>query len=239
MSSPRARVARRAVVPLVSAGAVVLVTALPAVAHVEVSSPDAAPGGFGTLVFSVPTESATASTTRVRVDLPTKAPFASVSVRPVPGWTVSTRERRLPKPVRDDGFTLTRAVSTVTWSARPGRGIRPGEYDEFELSVGPFPTGVSSVAMPVSQTYSDGEVVHWNQPSPPGKAEPDHPTPTLALVAEERPASTHGAGGPAPSGSGSAATGSADGVARWLGGAGVGLGLLAVAVALTGRRRVP
>jgi uncharacterized protein YcnI len=55
-------------------------------AHVSVSSPDASPGGFGKLVFRVPTESATASTVKVTVTLPADTPFAEVSAKSLSGW---------------------------------------------------------------------------------------------------------------------------------------------------------
>ena len=117
--------------PLLLAGAVAapllalgVVAAAPASAHVVVSSPDAAPGGYGKLVFRVPTESAAAKTVKVAVTLPAQTPFGDVSVQMHPGWTVATTERKLAKPVTtDDGFTLDKAVATVTWTATAG-GIR-------------------------------------------------------------------------------------------------------------------
>jgi uncharacterized protein YcnI len=239
-SSPR-RASRRALVTLVAAGGLVLVPALPASAHVTVSSPDAAPGGFGKLVFRVPTESGTASTTRLQVVLPTRTPFASVSTKPLPGWTVTTRERKLPHPVEDDGFTLTKAVGVVTWTADAGRGVRPGQFEEFELSVGPFPKSASSVSMQAVQTYSDGSVVRWDQPTRSGQPEPEHPAPTLQLSAgttsgPEHSEETTTAATP-PSASAPTATGTTDDLARWLGGIGIAVGAAGVATAVLGRRR--
>jgi Domain of unkown function (DUF1775) len=40
------------------------------------------------------------------------------------------------------------------------------------------------VSFPATQTYSDGTVVHWDQPTPPGGAEAEYPAPTLALTGE-------------------------------------------------------
>jgi len=203
-----------------AAAALVVATALPASAHVTVSSPDAAPGGFGKLVLRVPTESATASTTRL-----TSHPFADVATQPVPGWRVSTTLRRLSKPVTtDDGFTLTRAVGTVTWTA-VGAGLAPGQFQEFALSVGPFPDTPGTVVLPTTQTYSDGTVVRWDQPTPQGGKEPEHPAPTLevtsATAAQDR-----------------APAAASDSLARWLGAAGLVLGGVALGVAVgSGRRR--
>ena len=69
-------------------------------AHVSVSSPNAAPGGFGELTFSVPSESDTARTTSLTVQLPSDTPFAFVSVKPVPGWTATTTTDRCPRRSR-------------------------------------------------------------------------------------------------------------------------------------------
>jgi uncharacterized protein YcnI len=210
--------------------ALVVATALPAFAHVTVSSPDASPGGFGKLVLRVPTESATASTTRLTVDLPAKNPFASVSAEPVPGWIVTTTDRHLAKPVKDDdGFNITKAVATVTWTARPGQGLAPGEFQEFGLSVGPFPEKAGSLALPTTQTYSDGSVVQWDDPTPASGKEPEHPAPTLQVSA---------AAGAAEASAASPSKGS-DSLARWLGGGGLALGLVALVVALASRRRQP
>jgi uncharacterized protein YcnI len=238
----RSRAPGRALLTVAAAGGLVLLSAFPASAHVEVSSPDATPGGFGRLVFSVPTESASASTTKLQVTMPARTPFASVSARPVPGWTVTTKQRKLATPLTSEGFTLTKAVGVVTWTAARGSGVRPGEFQEFELSVGPFPKGASSVAMPAVQTYSDGTVVRWDQPSVEGEAEPDHPTPTLHLTATGTAGHAEAASGaaaePARTVAGEDGTaGSTDAVARWLGGIAVALGVVAVAVAATGRRR--
>ena len=98
------------------------------------------PGGFGKLVLRVPTESDTASTTKVQVQLPADTPFAFVSTKPHPGWTVATTERKLANPITAEGFTLSKAVATVTWTASgASAGIGPGQFDEFELSAGALP----------------------------------------------------------------------------------------------------
>ena len=227
-------------IPRLAAGlavglAAVVLTAVPAAAHVTVSAPDAAPGGFGKLVVRVPTESDTASTTKVQVQLPADTPFAFVSSKPHPGWTVATTERKLAKPITAEGFTLTKAVATVTWTASgTSAGIAPGQFDEFELSLGAFPSDVDTLSFPTTQTYSDGTVVVWDQASVKGQDEPEHPLPTLELAA-----ATQGADATAPD------TDSSDGTARWL-----AVTALMVAVAglvlaglsalgVVGRRRLP
>jgi uncharacterized protein YcnI len=231
----RPRRTRRALGVAATVTAFVVATALPAFAHVTVSSPDASPGGFGKLVFLVPNELPKALTTKVEVNLPTATPFASVSAKPVDGWTVSTTERKLAKPVKDDdGFNITKAVGTVTWTAQPGKGLAPGQFEEFELSVGPFPEKAGELSLPATQTYSDGTVVKWDEPTPAGGKEPEHPAPRLD-VAKAQGTSTATATTPTRT-SGSHA-GSTDGVARWLGAGGLLVGLVALALALGSARR--
>jgi uncharacterized protein YcnI len=152
-------------------------------AHVSVSSPDAAPGGFGEITFSVPSESDTAKTTSVRVQLPTDTPFAFVSVKPVPGWTATSTTTPLTTPVEAEGSTITEAVSEVTWTADPGGGLAPGEYQTFSISAGPLPEDADTLVFPALQGYDDGSTSSWIDPTVEGQAEPEHPAPTLSLSA--------------------------------------------------------
>ncbi|MDR7086869.1 uncharacterized protein YcnI [Aeromicrobium panaciterrae] len=147
-------------------------------AHVSVSSTDAAQGGFGKAVFRVPTESDTASTTKLVVTLPKDAPFAFVTAQAKPGWKVVLRKEKLAAPTKVGDFELTEAVRTVTWTTT-GKGIAPSQFDEFAISGGPFPDD-ESISFTAKQTYSDGEVVNWDQVAE-GDTEPEHPAPTLKL----------------------------------------------------------
>ena len=196
-------------------------------------------GSFSALTFRVPNESTTAGTVKVSVQLPAQTPFLYVSSKPVAGWTLATTEAKLPKPVESYGTTLTRAVRTVTWTADTGTKIGPGEYQEFALSVGPLPEP-GTVLLPVDQTYSDGTVVRWDQPTPAGADEPEHPAPELVVTAKGA-APSEAASPVTGDGSGATASASAvpsaDPVARGLGGAGLVLGLAALAVAVLRTRR--
>jgi periplasmic copper chaperone A len=198
-----------------------VLTATPASAHVTASSPDATAGGFGKVVFRVPTESDTASTTKIRITLPEDTPFAFVSAQPKPGWTVDVEKAKLDEPITSHGTTLSEAVRTVTWSTQDG-GIAPGEFDEFALSLGQFPD-VKSLSFAAEQTYDDGEVVAWDEPTPKGGEEPERPAPTLALAADDAPAA--------------APEDACDGLARTMSGVAVAAALLALVTALQNRRR--
>lgn len=221
---------RRVVPTLAATSAVVLLTAAPAGAHVTVSSPDAEPGGFGKLVFRVPSESDSAKTESVTVTLPTDTPLRSVSTKPTPGWDVETTTEKLDEPVEADGFEVTEAVTKVTWTATRGNGLNPHEFTELELSVGPFPASDEPLAFPAVQTYSDGEVVAWDQPTVEGEGEPEKPAPVLDLSGGEEAAADA-----APASS--TVSDAADPVARTLGGIGVGLGAAALLWVVLARRQ--
>lgn len=155
-------------------------TATAASAHVTVSSPDAEAGGFGKLVFRVPSESDTARTTKVTVNLPAKTPFAFVSGQTKPGWTMRLVETRHETPVKIGNFEVSKTVTAVSWSTT-GAGVKPGEFDEFAVSVGPLPDA-KELSFTAEQQYSDGSTVRWDQVES-GDAEPEHPAPTLRLAA--------------------------------------------------------
>lgn len=204
------------------AAAGLIVGAGPAAAHVTVSSPTATAGGYSTVEFSVPTESAGARTVAVTVTLPADHPLVSVRYLPVPGWTVTTTTTKLAAPVTVGAVSVTEPITSVTFTADNGGGIPPGAFGRFVLKIGPLPA-VSSLSFPTEQRYSDGTVVRWADPLPASGAEPEHPAPTLAIGTSATAAD--------------ATSGSAAG--SW----GVGLGaaalLLAGAALLVGLRRRP
>ena len=149
--------------PLRCTACVVLVAA-PGWAHVRIDPGTATQGEYTALSFRVPTESDSASTTKVQVFLPEDHPIASVSVKPHPGWHVQVVTTKLATPLTTDDGQVTEAVSRITWTPdSPTDAIKPGEYDEFDISVGPLPE-VSSLTFKALQTYSDGTVVRWIDP---------------------------------------------------------------------------
>jgi uncharacterized protein YcnI len=182
-------------------------------AHVTVDPDTAAPGSYTKVSFRVPNEEPSADTTKLEVDLPTDHPIASVSVRAVPGWTIKVATTKLATPIKSDDAETTKAVSRITWS---GGKIAPGRFEEFDVSLGPLPTGTDRLLFKAAQTYSDGTVVHWDQDPGNGGQEPEHPAPELHLTALPTSA--------APVARKAAATN--DGTARLLGGLGLAAGLL-------------
>lgn len=196
-----------------------------AAAHVTVNPSETTSGSWAKLTFRVPNESATASTVSLSIALPTDHPFPNVSLMPVPGWTASTTTATLDPPVTEGNFTLDEATDSVSWTADDGVGVSPGEFMEFSISVGPVPS-TSSLALPATQTYSDGTVVEWADIAAAGEDphDLDHPAPVLTI---------------APSGHVDEAAHSlsdrsttSDATAQLLGALGLALGFAALVVAL-------
>jgi uncharacterized protein YcnI len=166
---------------LVAAAVPVLLIAGAASAHVTVSADDATQGGYAKVTFRVPNETDNTTTTKLQVFFPQSQPLASVSIQPHPGWSYRVKTTKLADPISSDDGQVTQAVSEVDWTAdSKASGIKPGEFDEFDVSAGPLPKATSMVFKAL-QTYSDGTVVRWIDPSTPGGPEPEHPAPTLAL----------------------------------------------------------
>lgn len=232
------------------AAALTLSAPLAASAHVRVDPDQAASGGYSVLTFRVPTESATASTVKLEVDFPTSTPFSTVSYQPVAGWSTVVTTSKLAKPVTTKDATITEAVTKVVWTAQPGAEIAPGQFQQFTVSAGPVPD-TGSVRFPTHQTYSDGTVVNWDQPTPASGVEPQHPAPTLYV--NDAPPTTgpgHGAGAdvsasaspaPAPSAdaAGASGTDSTATAAIGIGIAGLALGAIALLVAVFTLSRRP
>jgi uncharacterized protein YcnI len=164
------------------AAAVVLLGAGTAGAHVEVTPSSLPKGGEAVFSFSVPNEEENANTIVLEVTFPTKFPIASVLVKPMTGWTITTETAKLAKPITTDDGTVTEAVSKVTWTALPNQGLAPGQFDLFTVSAGPLPKKTSKLEFKALQTYSDGTIVRWIDPTVKGTPEPEHPAPTLTLT---------------------------------------------------------
>ncbi|MGN9839809.1 YcnI family copper-binding membrane protein [Nonomuraea sp. H19] len=233
---------RRAATVLAAATALTAGLALPALAHVTIQPGTAEQGGFTKVAFRVPNERDDASTTKIEVSFPADHPLAFVSVKPVPGWEVKVTESKLPAPVKTEYGDLEEAVTKVVWS---GGKINPGEFQEFEVSMGQLPKDTGQLMFPTKQTYSSGEVVDWSEAPKTDGTEAEHPAPLLKLVpaASASPSASAGAAAAAVSPTATSVAveslPSSDGTARLLGGAGLAVGVIGVALAALGLRRRP
>jgi len=213
------RASSRALITVAATGAAMsvglLAGAASAWAHVGVDADNPAPGSYSVLTFKVPNESEKgALTTQLSVALPN---VASASTEVMPGWTAAL-----------DRDAAAGTTHSVTWTAAPGTGIGRDQFALFRISVKLPDT--QTVSLPATQTYSDGTVVKWDQPTPPGEAEPEHPAPEIALtgakadMAGDHPTAVAHATAP-------------DNSARWLAGGALAVAAVAVATALLVRRR--
>lgn len=248
---PVIRHLRRAFTVLGATGAALLLAAGTSLAHVSITNDAVAPGSYSTVNFRVPNESETAATTSVEIRLPADTPFAFVSAGQAPGWTITTTTTTFEAPVTVGTVTLDEAVTSVTYTA-DGAGLAPHQFVVFDLLLGPIPD-VDSLSFGAVQTYDDGEVVNWTEPTPPGGEEPEHPAPVLAVAgaatdghhgADDTVTATAATDAAATSGdvgsTGTTETHDTDGTARVLGAAGIVTGLVGIGTGVVlarGRRR--
>ncbi|MFH9061093.1 YcnI family protein [Streptomyces coeruleorubidus] len=168
-----------------AAGVTVLALSAPAFAHVSVQPEGAAAkGGYAVVDFKVPNERDDASTTKLEVNFPTDHPLASVMPEPMPGWKIDVTKSKLDKPLEMHGEKISEAVTKVTWTA-DGKGIEPGYFEKFPLSIGQLPEDTDQLVFKALQTYSNKEVVRWIEVPQKGQEEPDNPAPVLELSAAE------------------------------------------------------
>jgi uncharacterized protein YcnI len=149
---------RTAIATLVLLSAL-LAVAGPASAHVTVQPGEAVQGSYTKLTFRVPNESDTAATVKLEVELP--ASIEGARTKPVPGWTATVDGR------------------TIRWE---GGRVEPGQFQEFDISVGPLPE-VDQLVFKAVQTYSDGSEARWIEETVDGEEEPERPAPVLTLTA--------------------------------------------------------
>jgi uncharacterized protein YcnI len=140
---------------------------VPAWAHVDARSDNAARGAMAVVTFQVPNESPKgAATTALTVDL---SNVTAVQTETMPGWTAKL-----------DRDSASGTVHSVTWTAEPKGGIPVDQFGLFRISA-KLPNA-DTVSFPTTQTYADGSVVKWDQPPAPGGAAPDNPAPVLTLT---------------------------------------------------------
>ncbi|GAA2481903.1 YcnI family copper-binding membrane protein [Winogradskya humida] len=207
-----------------------LALAVPASAHVTVNPGTATQGGYAKVTFRVPNETDSTNTTKLEVTLPEETPIASVSLKPIPGWTLAAEKAVLAKPIEAHGTQITEAVRKLTWTATGDAAIKPGQFQEFDVSLGPLPEA-GQMVFKALQTYSDGTIVRWiDEPTTDG-TEPEKPAPVLKLT----PAAATDTAATTPTVT--AETSSDDGDGSWTGIAGIVLGLVALVLGLLAYRR--
>jgi uncharacterized protein YcnI len=209
-----------------------LTYATSALAHISIHPNTVPAGAFATLDVRVPAEQQGAHVTKVDVLFP--AGFSDVDYEAVPGWSVNVIERKLATPLHSDAETIDSEIAQLVWTwTGPLGEVADGQFIQLPLSVA-IPSDVAGKALEFRtvQSYSDGQVVHWIDPS----LDAEHPSPRINVTAkggaiEDIAGDEAGpAAGQTSAARSSGATGKAATTAGSSGGASKGLALAALIV---------
>ena len=208
--------------------------AAPAAAQAHISlHPNTIPAGaFATLDVRVPGEQEGAHVTKVDVQFPPG--FVGVDYENVPGWNTQVIETKLATPVTEDGETIDTEVSQIVWTwVGPLGKVDNGQFINFPLSLAiPDDAAGKPLEFRTVQTYSNGAVVHWIDPS----LTAEHPSPRINVTAKggvvQEVAGDEA--GPEAGATGSGSTPAATSSQPSSGGASKGLGIAALVVAILG-----
>jgi uncharacterized protein len=160
--------------------AVALVAPAAARAHISVHPNTVPAGAFATLDVRMPGEQEGAHVTKLDLLLPSG--FTSVDYQNVPGWNVSEVQTKLTKPIQTDNGPVNQEVSQIvwTWTGPLGR-VDNGQFIDFPLSVAiPGDAAGKTLKFKAVQSYSNGQVVRWIEPS----LDDPNPAPTINVTAK-------------------------------------------------------
>ncbi len=147
-------------------------------AHISIHPNVIPAGAFATIDVRVPGEQHGAFVKRVDMLFP--AGFTAVQFQSVPGWSVRVLERKLAKPLVEDGESVDSQVAQVVWTwTGPLGKVADGQFVQLPLSVA-IPAGASGTTLEFRtvQTYSNGQVEHWIDPS----LQAEHPSPRINVT---------------------------------------------------------
>jgi uncharacterized protein YcnI len=205
-----------------------------AVAHISLHPNTIPAGAFATLDVRMPGEQEGAHVTKLDMLFPPG--FTSVAYENVPGWSVRVTNQKVRPPIQTDEGPVSEEISQVIWSwSGPLGMVNNNQFIQFPLSVA-IPRNVAGQALDFKtlQSYSNGQVVHWIDPS----LSAEHPAPRINVTAnggviEDVAGKEAGpeAGQAAPP---SAAVKSPSQAVKSSGGASKGLGLAALIVGALG-----
>ncbi len=208
----------------------------PATAQAHISlHPNTIPAGaFATLDVRIPGEQEGAYVRKVDVLFPQG--FTGVDYENVAGWSTKVIETKLATPIKEDGETIDTEVSQIVWTwIGPLGKVNNGQFINFPLSLA-IPDNATGKALEFRtvQTYSNGQVVHWIDPS----LAAEHPAPRINVTAkggviEDIAGDEAGPEAGQTAGSRSASA-SAPGAVKSGGGASKGLGIAALILGALG-----
>jgi uncharacterized protein YcnI len=161
---------------LLAAG--VLLAPATAQAHISLHPNSIPAGAFATLDVRVPGEQEGAYVKKVDVLFPQG--FVGVNYENVPGWSTKVIETKLATPIKEGGETIDTDVSQIVWTwVGPLGKVSNGQFVNFPLSLA-IPDNAAGKALEYRtvQTYSNGQVVHWIDPS----LTAEHPAPRINVT---------------------------------------------------------
>ncbi|HTZ86457.1 MAG TPA: YcnI family protein [Solirubrobacteraceae bacterium] len=162
--------------------AALAVLLLPTVAQAHISlHPNTIPAGaFATIDVRVPGEEEGAYVKKVDVQFPPG--FIGADYENVVGWSAKVIESKLAKPIQTDDGPIDSEVSQIIWTwTGPLGKVDNGQFIDFPLSLAiPEDAAGKALEFRTVQTYSNGQVVHWIEPS----LEAEHPSPRINITAK-------------------------------------------------------
>jgi uncharacterized protein YcnI len=164
--------------PLIAA--VALLAPAAAQAHISLHPNTIPAGAFATLDVRVPGEQEGAYVTKVDMLFP--AGFTGVDYENVPGWSTKIIETKLATPITARGETIDTEVSQIVWSwVGPLGKVNNGQFINFPLDLAiPEDAAGRALEFRTVQSYSNGQVVHWIDPS----LTAEHPAPRINVTAK-------------------------------------------------------
>jgi periplasmic copper chaperone A len=149
-------------------------------AHISLHPNTVPAGAFATLDVRVPGEQEGAYVKKVDVQFPPG--FIGVDYENVAGWSVKVLETKLAKPIQTDDGPVNTEVSQIVWTwTGPLGKVDNNQFIDFPLSVAiPDDAAGKALEFRTVQTYSNGQVVHWIDPS----LEAEHPSPRINVTAK-------------------------------------------------------
>jgi periplasmic copper chaperone A len=156
-----------------------LIAPATAQAHISLHPNTIPAGAFVTLGVRVPGEQEGAYVKKVDMLLPPA--FTSVNYENVPGWTIKIVNQKLTTPIQTDSGPVNEQVSQIIWTwTGPAGQVNNNQFINFPLSVAIPDVAGQALQFKTVQTYSNGQVVHWIDPS----LSAEHPAPTINITAK-------------------------------------------------------
>jgi uncharacterized protein YcnI len=165
---------------LIATGGLLLAAPNGAQAHISMHPNTIPAGAFATLDVRVPGEQEGAYVTKVDTLFPQG--FTGVDYENVPGWSARVIEVKLGTPIKEDGETIDTEVSQIVWTwTGPLGKVNNGQFINFPLSVAiPADAAGRALEFRTVQTYSNGLLVHWIDPT----LTSEHPAPRINVTAK-------------------------------------------------------